>query len=111
MDVKVPRSIPIAFKHALILDETDFGALVFDGKLYLPYDLEPLCHTLEVKNSALLVALIRTDPRTVASALGWETAKVPTALGGLKKVLLPYHGDDSVSTIPPPAHLRPPRHR
>lgn len=87
-----PTSVRLHFRRDLPLDGDDFGAMMINGMLALPWDLHPICQTRNIHDSALFVALIKTDPRAVARAIGWDIPRLMKALQGLHKILEPVHG-------------------
>ncbi len=89
----MPTAIRLHFRRDLFLEEEDFGAMIVNDRLWLPQNFEPICFSMKIDNSALFVALVRTDPREVARAIGWDVPKIMKALKGLRKMLAPYHGE------------------
>lgn len=87
------QGLKLEFRRDLPLSDEDFGAILLVDRLLLPYDLEPICDVRHIKDLELLTALIRTDPRAVARAVGWNVPQVAKAWKGLKRMLEPVLGN------------------
>jgi hypothetical protein len=72
-------------------DDRDFGAkLVYQGEeivLLVPQKLLILLVERVVNTSDVFYALVLTDPRAVATQLGWTLGQVTKSFRGLKVVL------------------------
>lgn len=89
----MPGSLKLEFRRDLPLSDEDFGAILLIDRLLLPYDFEPICEVRRIKDIELFSALVRTDPRAVARAVGWNVSQVAKAWKGLKRMLQPVYGD------------------
>lgn len=87
------KGLKLEFRRDLPLSDEDFGAILLIDRLLLPYDFEPICEVRRVRDIELFSALVRTDPRAVARAVGWNVSQVAKAWKGLKSILQPVYGN------------------
>lgn len=108
------RAIPLKTRPGLIPDDRNFGAIVENGELFVPEKLLPLIVEFRIASSDLLYALVLTDPRSVADALGWTLEQVSKARKGLGDLIQrstmppPPSAKSSRPTFAPPPQYRPP---
>ncbi len=81
----------------LIPDDRNFGARLEADALVLPQILLPLLVERVIETDDLFYALILTDPRALAAALGWSIDQVRKAKVGLAEMT----GRNTIA--PPPA--------
>jgi len=85
----------------LIPDDRNFGARLEKDALVLPEVFLPLLVDFKIETSDLFYALVLTNPRAVAVALGWTLEQVAKARKGLCELI-------QRSNIPPPPSFAPP---
>jgi hypothetical protein len=87
----MPRGYRVVASPERFPDDRDFGAkLAYQGGeivLLVPQDLLPLLVERVINESEMFYALVMTDPRAVASQLGWSLTQVAKSFRGLKVVL------------------------
>ena len=87
----MPRGYRVVATPERFPDDRDFGAkLAYEGEeivLLVPQKLLPLLVDRVINESEMFYALVMTDPRAVASQMGWSLTEVAKSFRGLKSVL------------------------